>query len=97
LIDKVKIGCHVYDINLVECVNKYEPRKGEIEYMKQVIRIDNSMPEDSKFGTLIHEIVHGIDYFMDMDLTEEQVTKLGNGFAMVLRDNPNLIELVREE
>ena len=33
-----------YRIEEVDCVNKFEPRKGEIDFMTNEIRIDKSLP-----------------------------------------------------
>ncbi|WP_339063579.1 hypothetical protein [Tepidibacillus marianensis] len=90
---KVKIGCFVYDVQEVKSVNKYEPRKGEIDYFERVIKIDEDMCEQDKKETLIHEIIHGIDEFMGIGLGEEQVKKLGHGLAMMLLDNPDIIKI----
>lgn len=87
---EVKIGYQTYKVVEVPCVNKFEPRAGEIDYMNGIIRIDADMADDRKFETLWHEIIHGIDEFMAVDLTEEQVRRLGRGLAVVLTDNPQL-------
>jgi hypothetical protein len=86
----VKIGCYRYVVKEVKSVNKFEPRKGEIDYYEKVIRLDEDMSTDDKLETLLHEIVHGIDDFMDVGLEEDQVKKLGHGLAMVFMDNPDL-------
>ncbi|MFR9710753.1 hypothetical protein ACL02P_15395 [Paenibacillus sp. MB22_1] len=89
--NQVKIGYTVYQVVEVDCVNKFEPRKGEIDYFKRQIRIDKDMTPQDKKETLIHEIIHGIDEFMGIELEESQVKKLGAGLAMVLEDNRELL------
>ena len=91
MIEKVKIGCFKYDVVEVKSVNKLEPRKGEIDFLQRVIRIDSDMTPQDKKETLLHEIVHGVDEFMTIKLEEEQVKKLGAALAMVLMDNPGLL------
>jgi hypothetical protein len=91
MLSKIKIGYQNYDVIEVECVNKYEPRKGEIDYFSRQIRIDRDMTVEDKTETLLHEIIHGLDEFMGIGLKEEQVRKLGAGLAMVLGDNPDLL------
>ena len=49
-----------YDIEYVDVVNKEEPRFGEVDFFNSVIKIDNSLSEDMKQVTLIHEIIHCI-------------------------------------
>lgn len=49
-----------YQIEEVAVVNKTEPRKGEIDFLTGVIRIDKNMPKELKEQTLMHEILHAI-------------------------------------
>lgn len=49
-----------YPISYVDCVNKEEPRKGEINFLTHEIRIDSTMPEDLQQQTLLHEVLHAI-------------------------------------
>jgi len=86
----VKIGYLTYEITEVESVNKFESRKGEIDYFSRQIRIDKDMTLQDKKETLIHEIIHGVEEFMGINLEEDHVRKLGVGLAMVIRDNPEL-------
>lgn len=86
----MKIGCYRYEVKEVKSVNKFEARKGEIDFYEKVIRLDEDMSPNDKLETLLHEIVHGIDDFMDVGLEENQVKKLGHGLAMVFMDNPDL-------
>jgi hypothetical protein len=90
MISKIKIGYANYEVLEVECVNKFEPRKGEIDLFNRQIRIDRNMTTEDKRETLLHEIIHGLDEFMKIELDEDQVRKLGAGLAMVLEDNPSL-------
>lgn len=84
--DKVTIGPYVYT---VDCTKELDCR-GEIEYMKQEIRIDvrNLTP----FKTLLHEAMHAIEEYSRFELTEKQVTHLSNGLYCFLRDNGFLKE-----
>ena len=62
-----------YKIEQVPCVNKFEPRKGEVDFLANVIRIDENMPEDMKVQTLIHEVLHCLcDAFGLYDLNENE-------------------------
>lgn len=49
-----------YEVREVECVNKGEPRKGEIDFVNCEIRIDKDMPQELKEQVLMHEILHAI-------------------------------------
>lgn len=90
MLNKVKIGCFQYDVIEVENVSRFESRKGEIDFFNRVIKIDSGMTYQDKQESLFHEIIHGIDEFMNIGLEEAQVKKLGAALAMVLTDNPGL-------
>lgn len=90
MLDQVKIGHNHYTLKEVPVVNVTGSLKGEIDYIDRTIKIAEFITDDDKRETLIHEIVHGIDEFMGIDLNEEQVVKIGKGLAMVMTDNPKL-------
>lgn len=60
-----------FEVLEVEVVNKEIPRKGEIDFLKNVIKVDESMPADSKEQVLIHEILHGILDLLGLDEINE--------------------------
>ena len=94
--NQVKIGHHQYEIEETESVNKFEPRKGEIDFYNRKIRIDKDMTDADKRETLIHEILHGLEDFMGFQLEESEIRKLGCGLAMVFVDNPQLFSYLNE-
>lgn len=57
---KINILGLTYTIEEVDTVNKVEPRKGEINYLSNEIRIDKNMPTDLKNQVLMHEILHAL-------------------------------------
>ncbi len=60
MVDKINILGAVYQIQEVEVVNKEEPRKGEIDFLTGVIKIDKNMPQELKEQVLMHEILHAV-------------------------------------
>lgn len=58
--EKVNILGVTYQIIEVEVVNKEEPRKGEIDFLEGVIKIDKNMPQELKEQVLMHEILHAV-------------------------------------
>ncbi len=58
--DKINILGVTYKIMEVEVVNKEEPRKGEIDFLTGVIKIDKNMPQEMKEQVLMHEILHAV-------------------------------------
>lgn len=75
-----------YKINEVECVNKNEPRKGEVNYLTCEIKIDRAMPEKLKEQTLMHEILHAtfeaIGLF-DLAQDEEKVQSIATALHQI--------------
>jgi hypothetical protein len=47
-----------------------------------------------EIDTLIHEVVHGIDYIMDLGLKERQVRLLGTALAGIFQENPEFAAFV---
>ena len=90
---KVKIGPHWFDIEITEVVNKFIPRKGEINLVENTIKIDKSMAQSKQEETFFHEALHEISNAVAVELDEEDVTRLAYGFYMFLVDN----ELLKQE
>jgi hypothetical protein len=96
MIDKVKIGNQTYEIIEVECVDKHSSLAGQIKFYDSIIRIDKGLSTEQKQETIIHEVLHGIEYFMGMDLEEDVIKQFGRGLTMVFKDNPRLLEYLGE-
>ena len=90
---KVKIGPHWFDIEITEVVNKFIPRKGEINLVENTIKIDKSMAQSKQEETFFHEALHEISAAVAVELDEGDVTRLAYGFYMFLVDN----ELLKQE
>lgn len=68
---------------------------GEIAYEAGKIYLWDKQDEESKRITLLHEIFHGIMYFMgrgDLRRDEHFITALTENFYQVMKDNPALFE-----
>lgn len=79
-----------YKIEQVPCVNKFEPRKGEVDFLANVIRIDENMPEDMKVQTLIHEVLHCLCDTLglyDLNENETAIQSLAAGLYYVFVHN----------
>ena len=102
--EKLKIGGHTWTI-------KYHPSplknsKGQdlyglCSFDEHTISIVDDMPSQSKdVEILLHELVHALLAFYGTGLKmkdEEQVClNLGQGLAMVLRDNQKLLKYLKE-
>lgn len=65
-----------YTIAEVEVVNKAEPRKGEINFLTNEIKLDKNMPESLKNQVLMHEILHAVFDLLGLDELNEDENKV---------------------
>lgn len=82
-----------YSVQEKAIVSRDEPRKGEIDFIKCEITIDEALPDASKVQVLFHECLHAIcDLlgFYDIGEDENKVQALATGLHLVLKEN-NLI------
>lgn len=70
---------------------------GEIDYQAALIRVKRDMAPSRIIQTLMHEIVHGIANASCMYPSEEDVDRVASGIIAVLRENPELYELLGTE
>lgn len=80
-----------YQVKEVECVNKCDPRKGEIDFLTCEIKIDKEMPEELKEQTLMHEIIHAIcdaQGYYDIGENENVVQGLATALYHTFKSQP---------
>jgi hypothetical protein len=92
---QLKIGGFDYTVDYVPLVNQAIPRYGEIQFNQHKILVSYEFSPQQQQCTLLHEAVHGIDQWLDIDLEEEQVEKLGKGLYQLLKDNPQLVDMLK--
>ena len=66
----------IYTVEEVDTVNKTDPRKGEINYLTNEIRIDKNMPLSLKNQVLMHEILHATFDLLGFDELAEDEKKV---------------------
>lgn len=89
-VKKVKIMATEYDVEEVDQIDKYNFLLGEIDYVKQKIKIDRNIPEDLKKESLIHEILHGILEklgYEEINADEQKVHSIASTMYLVLKEN----------
>lgn len=93
--DKIKIGYSDYDIIVQSSESPLlvngDECYGIIEHDNKKIYLNERFNKDQQNETLLHEVIHGIDEFMNIGLTEDQVERLGKGMYLVLKEN-NLLK-----
>jgi hypothetical protein len=69
---------------------------GRVRYEKALIELEKELPEEVEPIAIVHEIIHAIlEQAGINDVPESIVIALGYGLVQVLRDNPELIDLIR--
>jgi len=93
--EEVKIGPFTYKVRLVDVVNRERPELiGEVIHdTNKEIRLQKALDRDKLESVFIHELLHCMDVFMRLGLTEEQVERLEGAIYMVLKQN----NLLRED
>ena len=62
----------------------------------QVITLQTGNGFDDARDTLLHEVIHAIDYGIQVNLEERQVHALASGLYAVMRDNPDFVAWLME-
>lgn len=65
---------------------------GAADHRTQSIQIAAGQGHEQERDTLLHEVIHAIDYALHADLEERQVHALSAGLLAVLRENPEFVE-----
>lgn len=63
---------------------------GQVDCLRQEILLRSDVAFDEQADTLMHEVIHAIDYVLSLGLKEEQVHRLAAGICAVLADNGQL-------
>lgn len=93
--ETVKVGPFTYKVNLVEIVDRGRPELigWAIHDVNKEIRIQKNLDQDKLESVFVHELLHCMDVFMRLGLSEEQVDRLEGAVYMALKENG----LLREE
>lgn len=76
--------------------NNINRNLGIIDYKKQIIRLDPDHPEATE--TLVHELIHAVAHFWNIEMSEDAVMRLGIGITAILTENGvDLSPLFHEE
>lgn len=94
--NNIKIGPRTFIVKFVDNLVDIEGTQrlnGHILYDKAIIKIDTGLALVSQRLTLMHEIVHGIADYLDVDMSEKDVSLMANGITAMLMDNPEVVNM----
>lgn len=80
-------------------IRVYNSRKnnGEWEQGKNQISIKKGLDPVETQDVMFHELTHAISDYMNLDLTENQVTLIATAWIHLLHDNPHLYEFLKKQ
>jgi hypothetical protein len=81
----MKILGYTYKLKLKP--TKKLQNRGYFEGESQTISIGSDMNRQAQEATVLHEVIHALDFMLAIDLSEEQVRQLEHGLYQVLTDN----------
>ena len=91
MLDKIKVGGMVYDVEFKELDCTDGVQLGWCDYAKSKIEINNhNVSEQKQEQTIIHEMTHAIIHEAGLDLGDDEedvVNKVGLVLHQVLKDN----------
>lgn len=68
-------------------------KDGMTWHRKQLIKVNAIAPRSKQKASLLHELVHALEEGLSPanELSEQQITTIGAGFAQVFADNPAIL------
>lgn len=70
---------------------------GRIDHDEQVIVVQDGQTLTSEQDTLLHEVMHGVERAMDLDVPETAIHRLATGLLAVIKDNPGFLSYLRKK
>lgn len=67
---------------------------GNIDHHSMVINILDHQLSIEEADTVLHEVLHAIEYTMDLELSEHQIRTLATGLIGVFQDNPEFAKYI---
>lgn len=85
------------DIGLKDSPEDENPGAGRNDPDKQQIFVEDNQPLDTEQDTVLHEIIHILEAYMGIRMSESAVTKLATGLIAVMKDNPRLLSYLKRK
>lgn len=70
---------------------------GLTEFLPLRISVGGGMAPDEERESLLHEVLHAIEYQQGLTLKEQQVRQLSVGLYETMKNNPKLVSYLLEE
>ena len=76
----------------VEEIPELEEDCGACYDTKQLIKIAADLPQELSQDTLLHEVLHAIDFQMHLNLKERHISAMASGLIAVIKENPEFVK-----
>ena len=93
-LQSLKIGAFPFSVSLNADIRK-DGNIGWLDHQHSAIHIADDMDEHVTLQTLLHEVIHEIAIQAGQKITEGQIDYLAYGWIQVMRDNPQLVRMIR--
>lgn len=70
---------------------------GRIDHDALQVLIEEGQPLATEQDTLLHEVFHGVERAMDLEVPETVIHRLATGVLAVLKDSPGFITYLRRK
>jgi hypothetical protein len=70
---------------------------GCINHDRQTVFVEDGQPLEAEQDTLLHEVFHGVERAMDLDLEETAIRRMATGFLAVIKDNPSFLRYLAQK
>ena len=92
----IRIVGHTYTVQVEPSEHFNSQYMGQINHQELTIRVGTHIPPEQQRETLLHEVIHGVDVAMRLNLSEEDTSRLSRGLHAALRDNPDFAKYLTE-
>jgi len=94
MIDKLKICSSIYDVKLINNVQKKQGEVfGDVDWDTLTIRIGSKFPKQRQLQTILHEGTHIIEHEYQIKFEDENVVeRLSNAIYALIIDNKEFIK-----
>jgi len=98
MIARIRVGAAFFDITVVDELKSDdgEPMLGEMNPSNTSIRLLADQSRENMRLMLLHELVHVIGNQCQLRISENQIDDVAMLLLGLVRDNPELVELLRE-
>ena len=84
---QIQIGGHTYEVFYKPYLSKDNGDRGVIKHRIQEIHIAPENPKSQRDVTIIHEIIHLMEFIFAFDLTEGDTERIAEGLFQVFSDS----------